>query len=63
MQSAHHCLVEADEMLPFRVGSNTMSMRVKSNHLDQRVDSGKTQDPRLCSVGGENACGKAKDRE
>ena len=23
------------------------------------VDSGKKQDPRLCSVGGENACGKA----
>ena len=31
VQSAHHCLVEADQMLPFCVGSNTMSMRVKSN--------------------------------
>ena len=27
------------------------------------VDSGNTQNPRLCSVGGENACGKAKDRD
>ena len=66
----------SDEMLPFRVGSNTIPMRVKSNHLDGRSMAKlvsttiknwrgvhKIKDCAIDEQTDKNTYGKAKDRD